>query len=365
MLIRLGNKANKNAMNTKTKLIIFLPLVLALAASLSFSVAAPGQASQSEAIVLSSIQPQPTAPIQMYVRGYVYPIAELNNCSSKQACFDFCEQLANMPVCAMFAQRQGMMKPEMVAVTQRLAVGLMSNSSFAGCNTANACVRLCDQASNAGACADLASSYQLSSRVLGASDGAAGTSSANAASAASANPEVWGANPYANLNQNYSNPALNNYIATNSGSGCAPLDMACMSKSGQQANGRVLARSIEETGGGVPKVELEQNGDGAGSGFSIGDETPTKTDPVKLSDCVNNSSGSLATFDPATALPEDVKNIQDNLNNCQQDFGQAVKEDAASTQQQTIGGILQFQDCIAGSTNMAVDVRRCINQELR
>jgi len=234
------------------------------------------QSSQADAIILSSLAAaKPTAPIQMYVRGYVYPMAELNGCNSQQACFEYCEQLVNVPLCAMFSEKQGLMK--------------------------------------------------AGSRVLGASDSAAGS--------------VWAANPYANLSQNYSDPALNKYLASIAGSGCAPLDMVCLSQAGIQATPRVLAAIIDE-----------KSGESSAQGYA---------------ECLDNASGGIADRDPVTILPEEVANAKEQINSCQQNFGQTVGEDAASKKQASVSDILEFQDCVSKSKNLAVDLKECIEEGFR
>jgi hypothetical protein len=253
---------------------------------------------------------QPTAPIQMYGRGYVYPIVELNNCTSGQACFNYCDQAANVPLCAVFAQRQGFMNPTMVVAVMKL----------------------------------FPSAGQLTSRVLGASD-----------SASSFN-DVSLANPYAKLNQNFSNPALNNYLAANASSGCAPLDMICLSKLSSPADPRVLARSIEQIDSGNGP-ELSE-----GDGTSV-EDAPTTV--ANANNCVTNASGGIANIDPVLILPEDAAAAQENISNCQQNAGQTIADGAETKKQESISDILEFQDCVANSKNLAVDIKKCINQGLR
>lgn len=314
------------------------------------SAVAISQSGQGEAVVLSALQPKPTAPIQIYLRGYVYPIVELSNCSSGQACYNFCEQLANLPLCGLFSQRQGFMKPEMVAVTQRLAVGLLSDSNFAGCGTAGRCVQLCDQPSSSDTCAALANNYQLNSRVLGASDGI--TASGDVAAITPSN-DISSANPYANLNMNYSgNPALSKYIASTTGSGCPPLDMLCLSQSSQSSsNPRVLNMSIDPG-----------NGDGGGNLID-------PVDTTNYNNCLANASSGVINQDPALLPPEAPANAAAQLIDCGKNYGQTAVANAAANaeakKQETLSDIGRFEACVSGSKNIAVDIQRCINQELR
>lgn len=306
-------------------------------------------AAVGEAVVLSAMQPKPTAPIQSYIRGYVYPIAELNWCDSKQGCFQYCDEISNVPVCAMFSERQGMMKPEMVSVAQRLAVGLLSNNKFANCNTASSCVEVCDKTEFASDCADLVTSYELNSRVLGASDGTVG----NSVASTQGNLPV---NPYAGMKQDYSNPALTNYLANNSSSGCAPLDMICINDSQKEVSPRVLNMSIEDIPG----------GGGADGGGTTGGGSPINT---TIDDCINSVSGGIIYRNETTILPSEINNATYGVKNCNQRYSESVQQNIESNsdaqKQESIGNIMSFQNCITGSRNIAADVTRCINQELR
>lgn len=318
---------------------------------------AQNQSTQGEGVVLSALQPKPTAPIQMYTRGYVYPIAELYNCNSQGACFNFCEQLGNMPLCALFSQKQGFMKPEMVAVTQRLAVGLLSDSNFSNCGTASSCVKLCDQQSNSDNCATLANNYQLASRILGATDGVTANGDV---STITPSGNVSLANPYANINMNYSNPALNKYITSVTGPGCAPLDMLCSSK--QQSNPRVLNAA-------APSLEMPIDGGGGGGtdgggGTGVPDST-NPTDPVSLNQCLTNATGGIANQDPSLVLPTQIDGAKTGVTDCQQSYNQNAVSNAESQKQNTFGDITKFQNCINGSKNIAADITRCINLDLR
>lgn len=318
------------------------------------------KASSGDVILMSAMQPEPTAPIQSYLRGYVYPIAELDNCVSGQDCFEYCEQLGNLPVCAMFSERQGYMKMDMIPVAQRMAIGFLSDKNFADCNTANSCVALCDQESYSGICSEFSNSYELSSRVLGAADGA--TESVQP----TAGTNLMNSNPYQSLSQDYSNRNLNDYLASVTGSGCAPLDMICMSQKEQQTSGnpRVLNVSIED-------LMNNDNGGGSGGGGS-GDPVEWNGDYNNnpgnvysdITNCGNNATANIAYRDPATILPYEQEQAQTNVNNCIADYADTAKEGNEEKRQETINDQIDFQNCIAGSKNLAVDVKRCIGQEL-
>lgn len=318
------------------------------------------RSNSGDVILMSAMRPEPTAPIQSYVRGYVYPIVELDNCTSGQDCYEYCEQLGNVPVCAMFSERQGYMKMEMIPVAQKMAVGFLSNKSFAECNTANSCVALCEQQEYSAICSEFIESYQLNSRVLGATDGEVGSIQPTAGTS------LINSNPYQNISQNYSNRNLNEYLASVTGSGCEPLDMICMGEKELKNSGnpRVLNLSIED---------LMNNGNGGGEGGG------GSGDPVEwggdynnnpgnvysdITNCGNSATANIAYRDPATILPYEQQQAQTNVNNCIADYADTVKEGTEEKKQETINDQIDFQNCIAGSRNLAVDIRRCISQEL-
>ncbi len=309
-----------------------------------------------EQVLLGVMQPKPTAPIQSYIRGYVYPMAELNNCSSENGCFQYCENVSNMAVCAMFSERQGLMKSDMVPVAQRLAVAFLSDSYFANCNTASSCVTLCDDESKSAECGQLASAYKLDARVLGASDGDA----TNTNNSTSGNSAAWAANPYANLSTNYSNPALNEYLANNSNSQCQPLDMICQQQleAAGQTNPRVLNLRYED-------ILID---DGGGSGGGSGDDGNSDTEPNPIT-CSQNLTPGTAIGNNVTFAPNEVQNATDFWQGCAEqqveNSEQEAEYAAENKKQEVLSDQVNFQRCIAGSRNLAVDVPRCINQELR
>lgn len=295
------------------------------------------------AVIMTASDMQPTAPIKTYMLGYTYPIAELHNCVSQQACLDFCDQLTHVPLCATFSVKQGYMKPDMIDVATRMAVGLLSSRDFAACGTASKCVTLCDDQTNASTCAKLVSDYQLSSRVLGASTGT-DVSNSNAAPLY----DVSLANPYSHLVGDYSDPSLQGYINSHAAAGCAPFDMVCLDN--QAPAGRVLNVIAPN----------EDNGGGGGT-----DNPVNPTDSVSLSQCSDASSGGIYNIDPTLVTPQQQQDAQRGAINCATGYAQNRSAALDSKQQETFGDIDQFQACIKGTTNISADISRCIDQYLR
>lgn len=121
------------------------------------------------------LEPQRTvaATGTLYIRGYVYPIAELGNCSSKADCFEYCELMANIPTCANFSERHGIMKPGMAQATQALVSALLAGNRPGSCNSLTDCVAYCDRQEAYDDCSTYANKLALNSSVLGASTGVA------------------------------------------------------------------------------------------------------------------------------------------------------------------------------------------------
>lgn len=109
----------------------------------------------------------------LYVRGFVYPIAELGNCSSGADCFQYCQSSANLAVCANFSQRHGYMPngpvPRVLAAidpgSQPYLINSSADDSFPGlgtnsipglCNNTSDCLQKCQsQTSPSNACLNL------------------------------------------------------------------------------------------------------------------------------------------------------------------------------------------------------------------
>jgi hypothetical protein len=297
------------------------------------------------AVIMTASDMQPTAPIKTYMLGYTYPIAELHNCVSQQACLDFCDQLTHVPLCATFSVKQGYMKPDMIDVATRMAVGLLSSRDFAACGTASKCVALCDDQTNASTCAKLVSDYQLSSRVLGASTGT-DVSNSNAAPLY----DVSLANPYSHFVGDYSDPSLQGYINSHAAAGCAPFDMVCLDN--QAPAGRVLNVIAPN----------EDNGGGGGTDLSYPD---SPTDSMGLSQCIDGSSQGIYDSDPVLVTPQQQEAAKRGAADCTAAYAQNRSAILDSKKQETFGDINQFQACIKGTTNISADISRCIDQYLR
>lgn len=81
--------------------------------------------------------------------GITFPVPELGNCGSYQACRSFCDNEANQEVCIAFAKKKGFYKDEGNGRTQEL---LNAAKSELGCDSKQACEALCHEEANIEKC---------------------------------------------------------------------------------------------------------------------------------------------------------------------------------------------------------------------
>lgn len=77
--------------------------------------------------------------------GVTFPIAELGNCSSFQACRSYCDSEANREVCVSFAKKKGFYKE---VENDRREAMLKSAKDELGCSAKEACEALCHDQAN-------------------------------------------------------------------------------------------------------------------------------------------------------------------------------------------------------------------------
>lgn len=124
--------------------------------------------SSSNTISGASVLGQNTT-IPFFPRGYVYPIAQLGNCTNQRDCFEFCELSENLDICAMVSYRNGYMSEQQL--TKTLAFSSYLRSGYlASCDDLGSCIQVCDSQQAQGDCSMLALSMEHGAMVLGAED---------------------------------------------------------------------------------------------------------------------------------------------------------------------------------------------------
>lgn len=84
--------------------------------------------------------------------GVAFPVAELGNCASKNACRAYCNEPGNMPACIAFAKEHGLMNEEEAARAEEFQGALEEGGGPGGCRTPEACKAFCEDVANIEVC---------------------------------------------------------------------------------------------------------------------------------------------------------------------------------------------------------------------
>src|SRR3989344_1254361 len=95
-----------------------------------------------------------------------YPIAELGNCSDANACFIYCSQPKNQPLCYSYAKNHGLIKEEENENEDDLPPDKMqeiiaSAKTELGCETKEQCMSICAREENHAKCEAFAKKHNL------------------------------------------------------------------------------------------------------------------------------------------------------------------------------------------------------------
>ncbi len=104
------------------------------------------------AVVALSFAAPARAQAQSGEASISYPVAELGNCGSKEACKSYCNNPANMEACVSFAQAHGLMNKDEAAKAQKFGQALQSGGGPGGCRSPQECDRFCSTLANLDTC---------------------------------------------------------------------------------------------------------------------------------------------------------------------------------------------------------------------
>ncbi len=93
--------------------------------------------------------------------GITYPVSELGNCGSKDACKNYCSDPANIEACVAFGKSHGLMSQEEVSRAQKFAKTLQSSGGPGGCRTPRECDNFCSNLANLETCVKFAEEQGL------------------------------------------------------------------------------------------------------------------------------------------------------------------------------------------------------------
>ncbi len=309
------------------------------------------------------INPQ-ASPIAgtLYVRGFVYPIVELGNCSSKSNCFDYCEQMSNVPACADFSERHGIMPAGSAAATQKLVEALLAGNRPGPCNSLNDCVTYCDKPSSYDDCTAYVQKIGLNTAVLGASDTVAVI-------------------PRGLLNYCNTAQSCATYCASVSNADCAGLPIEQQKAPDPQSFvtpdiQKLIDSSQAYKNGNLGAANASLYGSTTNKGVNPRVKSVSSVDPDQiynqLQNCLNNAQGSIVNIQPPAGTPPspfgpqvDTRAYEQQQNQCQQ---QAQDQSPTSAQAldggraQALDGIKAIEDCLANVKDFARDFQACLTQ---
>jgi len=78
----------------------------------------------------------------------IFPIAELDNCSNKKECRDYCNNPSHMDVCIQFAKEHGLMNDAEAERAYKFKDALQKGSGPGGCNSEDSCKTYCSDVSH-------------------------------------------------------------------------------------------------------------------------------------------------------------------------------------------------------------------------
>jgi hypothetical protein len=131
-----------------TALIRTLVLALALVVGVQFAHAQSDEPVSSGAGTTAVTEP---------MSKISFPIAELGNCESRQACKLYCDQSANRDACFSYAQKSGLMNKEKVVAAKLL----LSKKGPGGCDSKDSCRTYCSDSSHQEECLTFAKTNKV------------------------------------------------------------------------------------------------------------------------------------------------------------------------------------------------------------
>jgi hypothetical protein len=94
----------------------------------------------------------------------IFPVTELGNCASAQACREYCNLPANKKVCYEFGKRKGLNKQTQTATNEiRTEKILLDAKTQLGCDGATACKELCSKPENYQKCREFSKQHPTTS----------------------------------------------------------------------------------------------------------------------------------------------------------------------------------------------------------
>lgn len=266
--------------------------------------------------------------VPFFPRGFTYPIPELDNCDSKEACKQYCEMGVNLEMCAMISFRMGMM--DQTQLSKTLAFANYLNSDYlANCNSISECVRLCDDQSVQSECELLAMNLSSGTQVLGVSEELAYTLPSDSI-------------------LNYCDSYADCTVPKNSGTNPNEILASLFDR---DTSGRVLNVSIEDL----------QNGGGTTDGGGVLN-SPEPYQPTNYLSCVVNSQ--YGGTNTELIAPEQFDQFSQDIDRCGTEHSPTqgqVDSFSSGGKQKVNTDTNAMVACFLGLTS-GRDIASCINQ---
>ncbi len=101
---------------------------------------------------------------EIAARGITFPIPELGNCDSKEACKSYCNDPTHMDACVAFAESHGLMNKDEAARAKQFKNKLQGGGGPGGCTSPQGCETFCRNIQNIEACVAFARSQGVRDR---------------------------------------------------------------------------------------------------------------------------------------------------------------------------------------------------------
>ncbi len=93
--------------------------------------------------------------------GITFPIPELGNCESKDACKAYCDDTAHMAACIAFAESHGLMNKDEASRAKKFGEQLQNGEGPGGCASPKECRTFCSQVQNIEICTAFAKEHGI------------------------------------------------------------------------------------------------------------------------------------------------------------------------------------------------------------
>lgn len=91
------------------------------------------------------------------VQGVVFPVAELGDCGSKEACKLYCDEASHRDACFAYAKKVGLMSSEKIEA----AKVILSKKGPGSCNSKDSCKAYCADSSHTEECLTFAETHKI------------------------------------------------------------------------------------------------------------------------------------------------------------------------------------------------------------